>query len=150
MKTLSPGSWTCSSVAGSPLPASQFLTAVCAMGRPLIFFCGYSHARGPQCRGFKLNWKFSRTESVVLRLTFLQPEPRPCCLRPRKPSDTLFDLLLQWFLCNQWCCCCNNETQETRPFKPLEWKELGIWSPKVLFVFQHASPPTRCGSLGNI
>lgn len=107
LKTLSPGSWTHSPAAASALLASQFsLTAVCAVRRPVIFFCGYSNTRAPQLRGFKPSWRFSRTESVALCPTFLQPEPRPRSLRPRrKPSDRLFDPLPRWFLCNQSCCC---------------------------------------------
>lgn len=134
LKTLSPSSWTHSPVAGSAIPASQFsLTAVCATGRPVIFFCGYSHTRAPQCGGFKLSWRFSRIESVALCPTFLQPEPRPCSPRSRrKPSDTLFDLLLWWFLCNQSCCCCGNETQQRDSSNYLNGKNLPFGAPRSL------------------
>lgn len=121
----------CSRVCPSCFPG------LCAVQRPVIFFCGYSHTRALQCRGFKVSWWFSRAE------TFLQPEPRPSSLRSRrKPSNTLSDLLLLWFLCNQSCCCSSNETEGTTPLEPLEWKELDIQTPRVLIVFQDAPPPT--------
>lgn len=132
---LSTSSWTHSSVAGSALLASQFslTTTACATGRLAIFFWGYSNARVPQCRGFKLSWTLSRTESVVLCPTFLQPEPRPRSLRSRrKPSDTLFDLLSRWFLCNQSCCCCGNETQEWDSSNHLNGKNLAFRVPRSL------------------
>lgn len=69
---------------------------------PRMFCCGCGHTRAPQCKGFKLSWRLLGTAYCAMP-NFPAARAKTRLIQIKgKPSGELFDLLLLWFLCNQW------------------------------------------------